>query len=455
MKLSTFATAALIGASSVEAAISVTWTDENSVKKAMQTVAKGMTQYYTGNNPGDVPGNLPDPYYWWEAGAMFGALIDYWYYTGDDQFNEITTQAMLHQIGPDQDYMPPNQSRTLGNDDQAFWGMSAMSAAENKYPDPPQGQPGWLALAQAVFNTQVPRWDNDTCGGGLKWQIFTFNNGYNYKNTISQGCFFNIAARLARYTNNDTYSNWAEQAWDWTVAIGLMDGNFHFYDGTDDRINCTQINHIQWTYNAGVYLYGAATMWNISAEAGEETETTGKWHDRLAGIIQGLDVFTKNNQVLEEVACEANGKCNIDQRSFKAYISRWMAATTKVAPWTTDILQPVMTASRQAAVSTCTGGDDGNQCGLRWTTGAFDGSTGVGEQMAVLEVMGTALIANVAGPLTNKTGGTSQGNPSAGSNSQKTPTSADPISTGDKAGAGFLTAVILIGILGGAWWMVV
>lgn len=222
-----------------------------------------MTQYYTGNHPGDVPGNLPDPYYWWEAGAMFGSLIDYWYYTGDDQFNAITTQAMLHQIGPDADYMPPNQSKTLGNDDQGFWGMSAMSAAENKYPDPPAGQPGWLALAQAVFNTQVPRWDNKTCGGGLKWQIFTFNNGYNYKNTISQGCFFNIAARLARYTGNTTYSDWAEKAWDWTVAIGLMDDKYHFYDGTDDQINCTQVNHIQWTYNAGVFLYGAAIMWNI------------------------------------------------------------------------------------------------------------------------------------------------------------------------------------------------
>ncbi|KAF4304745.1 hypothetical protein SLS57_004594 [Botryosphaeria dothidea] len=453
MRLSTIANAALLSAAGVEAAIQVTWTDENSVKTGMETVAKGMTKYYTGNNPGDVPGNLPDPYYWWEAGAMFGALIDYWYYTGDDQFNAITTQAMLHQVGPDNDYMPPNQSKTLGNDDQGFWGMSALSAAENKYPDPPDGQPGWLALAQAVFNTQAPRWDNATCGGGLKWQIFTFNNGYNYKNTISQGCFFNIAARLARYTNNETYSQWAERAWDWTTAIGLMDGNYHFYDGTDDTINCTQINHIQWTYNAGVFLYGAATMWNISAEAGDENN---KWRERLSGIITGLSVFLSPDKpnVLYEVACEPNGKCNVDQRSFKAYISRWMAATTKVAPWTTDLLTPIMEASRQAAISTCTGGDDGNQCGLRWTAGTFDGSTGVGEQMAVLEIMGTSLIANVAGPLTNNTGGTSRGDPSAGSNSAKTPTSADPISMGDKAGAGFLTAVILIGILGGAWWMV-
>ena len=30
---------------------------------------------------------------------MFNAFIDYWYYTGDDQYNTITTQALQHQIG--------------------------------------------------------------------------------------------------------------------------------------------------------------------------------------------------------------------------------------------------------------------------------------------------------------------------------------------------------------------
>lgn len=194
---------------------------------------------------------------------MFGSLIDYWYYTGDDQFNEITTQALLHQVGPFRDYMPPNQTKTLGNDDQAFWGMAAMTAAEVNYPNPPDDQPQWLALAQAVWQTQVERWDNNTCGGGFKWQIFTFNNGYNYKNTISNGCFFNMAARLARYTGNETYARWAEETFQWSQTIGLFDETYHFFDGTDDRGNCTEMNRIQWTYNAGVYLLGAATMWNI------------------------------------------------------------------------------------------------------------------------------------------------------------------------------------------------
>ena len=34
-----------------------------SVKSAASTVAFGLMKYYTGNNTGDVPGNLPDPYF--------------------------------------------------------------------------------------------------------------------------------------------------------------------------------------------------------------------------------------------------------------------------------------------------------------------------------------------------------------------------------------------------------
>jgi mannan endo-1,6-alpha-mannosidase len=222
-----------------------------------------MTQYYTGYRPGDIPGNLPQPYYWWEAGAMFGALVDYWYFTGDDTYNEITTQALLAQVGPNNDYMPPNQTKTEGNDDQAFWGMAALSAAEDRYPNPPASEPQWLALAQAVFNSQAIRWDNTSCNGGLKWQIFTFNNGYNYKNTISNGCFFNMAARLAVYTGNTTYANWANRMYDWTSAVGLMSPTYQFFDGTDDTLNCSQLNHIQWSYNTGVFMLGAANMYNF------------------------------------------------------------------------------------------------------------------------------------------------------------------------------------------------
>src|SRR5277367_6702387 len=128
--------------------------------------------------------------------------------------------------------------------------MSAMTAAELGFPNPPANQPQWLALAQAVFNTQVPRLDQN-CGGGLRWQAYEFLNGYNYKNSIANGCFFNIAARLAAYTGNQTYADWAVKTWDWMNAIGLMDAQYNVYDGSSDTTNYTSINKVQWTYNTG------------------------------------------------------------------------------------------------------------------------------------------------------------------------------------------------------------
>lgn len=47
-----------------------------------------------------------------------GALIDYWYYTGDARYNEIAQEGLLWQAGLNGDYMPLNQTRTEGNDDQ-------------------------------------------------------------------------------------------------------------------------------------------------------------------------------------------------------------------------------------------------------------------------------------------------------------------------------------------------
>lgn len=139
--------------------------------------------------------------------------------------------------------------------------MTAMTAAELNFPNPPPDQPQWLALVQGVYNTQFNRFDSE-CGGGLHWQAYPFLNGYSYKNAIANGCFFNIASRLAVYTANASYAAAAESTWDWITAVGLIDENYNVYDGADSNTNCTPINKQQFTYNAGVFLLGAATMYN-------------------------------------------------------------------------------------------------------------------------------------------------------------------------------------------------
>lgn len=178
----------------------------------------------------------------------------------------------------------------------------------------------------------------------------------------------------------------------------------------------------------------------------------------MAGIIRSTDIFFSHPgapNIMVEVACERNGMCDHDQRSFKAYLSRWMGYTMLAAPWTREVIMPKLRASAIAAAQQCNAGVDGNTCGLRWwQNGQNDGEVGVGEQMSALEVMQNLLINEVAGPVSEETGGVSKSDPSAGTDDDGVVLNLDQMTTGDKAGAGILTAVLMLGIFGGSWWLI-
>lgn len=151
-----------------------------------------------------------------------------------------------------------------------------------------------------------------------------------------------------------------------------------------------------------------------------------------------------------ESACEPVKNCKTDQRSFKAYLARWLAATTQVAPFTTEKIMPKLKASAIAAAKTCTGDPGGSICGLSWISGKWDNSHGVGEQLAGLEIIQNTLVPTVEPPVRGDNGGTSKGDPNAGSEGdsrEEPPDPLPPIKTADKAGAGILT-VLFLGVLG-------
>lgn len=175
------------------------------------------------------------------------------------------------------------------------------------------------------------------------------------------------------------------------------------------------------------------------------------WQTRVEGMLKRVTIFFANGTIMYEGACEPNGNCNTDQLSFKAYLSRWMAATAKVAPWTHDIIMPLLQTSAEAAAKACSGGD-GTVCGTKWTTGSYDGTTGVGQQMSAMEVIQSNLIDTVSGPVSKGNGGISKGNAAAGTGGDN-PDPLKPIATSDRAGAGITTALILVFILGGAWYV--
>lgn len=170
----------------------------------------------------------------------------------------------------------------------------------------------------------------------------------------------------------------------------------------------------------------------------------------MNGLLNStLNTFFPNG-IAYEVACEAKLTCTADMFSFKSYLTRWMAQTTQIAPFTRDTIMPVLQSSATAAAEQCCGGSNGRTCGLSWSKGAdWDGTQGVGQQMAAMSVIYSNLLqfndgTEIGPPLTNSSGGTSAGNPNAGSQSVADPAAITPATAGDKAGAGILTTIVLV-----------
>lgn len=437
--------------------------------------------FYHGQEPGCTPGVLstmgPEhhDYAWWEAGALWGTMIDYWKYTGDRTYNDIVQASLVAQVGPDRNYMEPNVSAFIGNDDQAFWGLSAMLAAESNFQNPPQEDPQWLALAQGVFNSQTgPARRDGSCAGGLRWQVFALNRGYDYKNAISNGLYFNLGARLARYTGDRSYAQHAAETFDWMLRVGLIDGgSFDVFDGAHVEQDCRDINRAQFSYNVAVLLQGAAFMYDLTGSV--------VWAQRVDGLLDSMlrTFFTPpvdggdgEDKIAFEPACEggvsnvpADG-CTSDMLAFKGFGARWMTSTMQLCPWTRSRIVPVLRASAKAAVRQCSGGFNKRMCGMHWASGTYDGSVGVGQEMNVLSALmvllddeptdshgevvdwfgeshATEQLPHV--PLTHNTGGTSNGNPNAGDRATTTSElEFEPITDADVTSASILTSGMIV-----------
>ncbi|CAL5872721.1 uncharacterized protein PFLUO_LOCUS6988 [Penicillium psychrofluorescens] len=446
-------------------AIDLDVNSEDSLKNAASIATYGAFTYYSGNDSGGIPGAFPSK--WYEGSALFIVALNYWHYTGDDTYNAITAEGLEWQSGPQGDYMPTNYSQFLGNDDQMFWGIAAITAAEMNLPQAPSsyGTWDWLALAEGVFRDQTSGnnvgWDTTACGGGVRWQKFFYQGGgYYMKNSISNGGLFQLVARLYRYTGNSEYKDWAEKIWNWSVNSPLVNNQtWNVADSTQMQDDCTSQGNTQFSYNYGTYLMGCAYMYNSTTGAEQE-----QWATAVYGLAnKTLETFflEQYNYVMFELSCDGFIKTCFDSNNFlmKGWTTSWLALTATLVPQTYSQILPKLQASAGGAAKACSGSTlGGNECGESWVTGSFDGRAGMEPEISAGNCFAANLIAfnnNIAnGPLTQTTGGNSKGNPNAGKNGNNGGTTLRPITTGDRAGAGILTVGFVAGWVALMAWLV-
>jgi mannan endo-1,6-alpha-mannosidase len=143
------------------------------------------------------------------------------------------------------------------------------------------------------------------------------------------------------------------------------------------------------------------------------------WETRLNAFIAAAKTKFFDNGIIWEPACETNFNCDNDQFCFKGFLAQYMALATQLAPFTTAAVEPLLASSATAAAQYCDTGANGTMCTMWWTGAVGPATVGVGQQMSALNVFNANMVKFMDISVdTGNNGGTSEGNPNAG-----TPTS--------------------------------
>ena len=373
----------------------------SSIAEIATVITKGLYVYHNPlSGTGDF--NQPQSWYWWLSGNGWEAILNYIVYTDDTAYEADLLSALSKNVGPAYDFVLPSQVNSEANDDQMYWVYNALTALEYNFTALPcvDLESGgcansWLTISVNAFELFASRWqaDSTTCGGGLKWQYDPNANGYDYKNAVTNGGFFQTAARLARYTGNQTFTDWATKIWDWSTGIGIISADYHVFDGTwdGDGANCSNVSGDEWSYNVASYLHGAAHMYTLSEGALKES-----WESRVQGLVAASNSTffgptTNSTLIMYEQKCELTSSCGTDQTSFKGSLARWLGKTAMLVPSVRAGIMGLLEASAQGAAASCNGYGN-STCGLKWYVGDFDGISDFGAVLSALEVVQSLLV---------------------------------------------------------------
>lgn len=339
---------------------------------------------------------------WWQSGVVWDTILDYSSATSDWRFGIRIEEALNANQGPganfDRGARDINGSRMeqVANDDILWWALASMKAAELNLGGK---KDHWLTLAANTWKLMKRRWEEDSafCGGGIRWQLPGrtlpgWEGTIRYKQTISNGMFFQLSARLFDYTGEATYEEMANTIWDWLAGekvqfIKQSEPLWEIRDGhagedlpADQATKCEPDGtgeKKQWTYNTGVLLFGSAVMHSKSADK-------ARWAPRVNKLMDKAASFFDGQNVLNEPDC--GGVCSFDQTVFKSVLVRSMWIAKGRSEGIKDKVMKLVKGYAKVAVPKC---DDSGRC-------ACDGLVketckGQGQTMAVLGALAGAL----------------------------------------------------------------
>lgn len=341
--------------------------DINALKSATVAALKNLLSFYVPNSSG-VFDQVQTP--WHETGMIWGMYFDHAKYTGDTEFLDVVTGALVNtSYGSQQDLLGGAMSSTaatlLGrwNDDILWHSLAAIGGGEiyGATSEMPGANGPWITLAQKTFDEAYQQWD-DQCGGGIYWSRDRNSASAPYKSLITQLEFVQQGARNFLQTKNNTALDLAKAALDWVFTSGL--GNTQsgvLFDGMNVGA-CGQFTTHLWSYNYGS-LFGALAWMHRATGNNTYWDLMTPFYTYAANTFSGQNV---SNVVTE--TCEPNGRCNRDQQGFKAVYLRNLAYAYRES--TSDQLKNSIKATIDASVAAMVQNscDTNWFCGGNWTT---------------------------------------------------------------------------------------
>lgn len=176
------------------------------------------------------------------------------------------------------------------------------------------------------------------------------------------------------------------------------------------------------------------------------------WLTRTQGLLRKLEkAFFKDGAITDQV-CEASDQCYKDANDplFKGLTMSWMMDIALLIPSLKQEILGYIQSTAEAAGESCTG-RSGAACGGR-LYGKYDGQASMENQITGVEVFSSAMLKFLkedAVPVNVNSGGNSSSTAKPGGEDTDASLPVySKITTGDKAGAGILTAIFITGLIG-------